>query len=93
MNWLPVPADLIDKLQNNYHINMIEYYQAAYDCAVSGSGAPDVGNLGDDGSIPLCFYRIKCQNSDSSSVRPPGPDYDYEEDYRVAFDWGSEAPW
>ncbi|KAK3713318.1 hypothetical protein LTR37_008510 [Vermiconidia calcicola] len=60
----PVSNDIIDTAQDKYSFNMFDYYIAACDCAVNGSGEPDINALPGDGSPPQCFYNIPCQDAE-----------------------------
>ena len=60
----PVSNDIIDTAQDKYGFNMFDYYTAACDCAMNGSGEPDINALPGDGSPPQCFYNIPCQDAE-----------------------------
>lgn len=70
---------IFDKLTDDYGIDLKQWFQAAYDCAVSDADAPDPEEVPEDDELPLCFYRIKCMNSDMET----GVMYDYRDEY----DW------
>jgi hypothetical protein len=62
----PVPDDIITKIEDNYGINTFDYYTAACDCAINGSGEVDPAALpSEDGKPPQCFYNIGCQNAEA----------------------------
>lgn len=38
--YYPASEDVINKIQDTYHINVYDYYKSTCDCAMNGSGEP-----------------------------------------------------
>ena len=62
-------------------MELVAFYQAAYDCAKSGAHAPDPEDLPANGDLPTCFYKIKSYQGYNVAMGIDETDYLDTEDW------------
>lgn len=60
--------DQINLIQEQYGINMIDYYTACFECYDAGSPQIDIDDLPTDGSLPTCFFNMKLTKGNDDAL-------------------------